>query len=184
MLGRPDQCEKGVHVVIICCQNPFVKLFAVVFVFLLSNSSIAEQDNALETAKAFIAALSDRNAENAVMLLSDKAVLEMPYPLASGENKYGTRRMWGDALRQYIAGITERNSQISFKNTVWRTANDGLVILECDGDLVRSKDSKRYQNRYIILFEVTDGQITLWREYFNPVVAARTFGIPLESLPY
>jgi ketosteroid isomerase-like protein len=151
---------------------------------LFSYSSTASQATSLNTAKAFIAALSERDAESALLLLSQGAVLEMPYPLASGENKYGTRRMWGDALRQYVAGITERNSQISFKNTVWRTANDGIVILECDGDLVRSKDGKRYQNHYIILFEVSDGKITLWREYFNPVVAARTFGIPLESLPY
>ena len=159
-------------------------LFAVVLVFLLSNSSMAGQDNALETAKAFIAALSDRNADNALMLLSDEAVLEMPYPLASGENKYGTQRMWGDPLRKYVRGITERNSTIAFKNSVWRVADDGVLILECDGDMVRAKDGVRYQNRYIILFAVTDGKITLWREYFNPVVAARTFGIPLDSLPY
>lgn len=160
------------------------RLFAVVLVFLLSNSSMAGQDNALETAKAFIAALSDRNADNALMLLSDEAVLEMPYPLASGENKYGTQRMWGDPLRNYVKGITERNSTIAFKNSVWRVADDGVLILECDGDMVRAKDGVRYQNRYIILFSVTDGKITLWREYFNPVVAARTFGIPLDSLPY
>ena len=62
--------------------------------------------------------------------------------------------------------------------TLWRVADDGVLILECDGDMVRAKDGVRYQNRYIILFSVTDGKITLWREYFNSVVAARTFGIP------
>ena len=49
---------------------------------------------------------------------------------------------------------------------------------------MRSSDGQRYQNKYLVLFEVSAGKITLWREYFNPVVAARTFGIPLESLPY
>jgi ketosteroid isomerase-like protein len=171
--------------VITNCHTRFAKLFLVVFVFLLSNPSIAGQSNkALETAKAFIAALSERNADNALMLLSDEAILEMPYPLAIGENKYGTQRMWGNPLRKYVRGITERNSKIAFENKVWRVADDGVLILECDGDLVRSKDGTRYQNRYIILFAVTDGKITLWREYFNPVVAARTFGIPLDSLPY
>ena len=162
---------------------PFAKLCAGILVFLLSSSSVAGQDKALETAKAFIAALSDRDADNALMLLSDEAVLEMPYPLASGENKYGTRRMWGDPLRKYVRGITERNAQIAFRNRVWRVADDGVLILECDGDMIRSKDGARYQNHYIVLFAVKDGKITLWREYFNPVVAARAFGIPLESLP-
>ena len=148
-----------------------------------SPTAVASQAQSLHTAKAFITALSQRNADGALQLLSDEAVLEMPYPLATGENAYGTRKMWGDALRQYVAGIIERNSKISFNNVVWRAANDGAVILECDGDMVRSKDGKKYKNKYIIVFEVADEKITLWREYFNPVVAARTFGIPLESLP-
>jgi ketosteroid isomerase-like protein len=149
-----------------------------------SSASLANQENPLSTAKAFISALSQRDANSALLLLSETAILEMPFPLASGENKYGTQRMWGEPLRQYVTGITERNSQIAFNNAVWRNADDGTVIVECDGDMVRAKDGKRYQNKYIVLFQVSDGKITLWREYFNPVVAARTFGIPLESLPY
>jgi ketosteroid isomerase-like protein len=164
--------------------TPAARLFAVVLLFILSNSSMAGQNNGLETAKAFIAALSDLNADKALMLLSDEAVLEMPYPLASGENKYGTQRMWGDPLHKYVKGITQRNSSIAFENAVWRVADDGVLILECDGDMVRAKDGARYQNRYIVLFAVTNGKITLWREYFNPVVAARAFGIPLDSPPY
>jgi len=184
ILGRLANTSEEFISVITNCHTLFAKLFAVVLLFLLSSLSMAGENNALETAKAFIAALSDRNADNALMLLDDEAVLEMPYPLANGENKYGTRRMWGDPLRKYVKGITERNSKISFENSVWRVADDGVLILECDGDMVRSKDGARYQNHYIVLFAVADGKITLWREYFNPVVAARTFGIPLESLPY
>jgi len=150
---------------------------------LFASAPMASQEEPIHTAKAFISALSQRDANSALLLLSEEAILEMPFPLASGENKYGTQRMWGDPLRQYVTGIMQRNSQIAFNNTVWRQTDDGAVILECDGDLVRSKDGKRYQNKYIVLFQVSDGKITLWREYFNPVVAARTFGIPLESLP-
>lgn len=160
-------------------------IFAIVASLLFFTSSTpANQDDSLSTAKAFLSALSKRDADSALLLLSEEAVLEMPYPLAGGENQYGARRMWGEPLRQYVTGITQRNSKIAFNNTVWRKADDGTVFLECDGDMVRSKDGKRYQNKYILLFQVSDGKITLWREYFNPVVAARTFGIPLESLPY
>ena len=162
----------------------FMAIFLTVLLSSFSHAATQPQAQSLSTAKAFIEALSQRNASDALLLLSEEAVLEMPYPLASGENQYGTRRMWGEPLRKYVNGITQRNSKISFNNSVWRTANDGVVILESDGDMVRAKDGKRYQNHYIVLFEVSDGKITLWREYFNPVVAARTFGIPLESLPY
>jgi uncharacterized protein len=165
-------------------QATFAKFCVAIFVLVIPNLSLAGQDSALDTAKSFITALSSRDADKALLLLADEAILEMPYPLAAGENKYGTRKMWGDPLRQYVRGITARNSQIAFKNEVWRVADDGALILECDGDMIRSKDGARYQNQYIVLFEVKEGKITLWREYFNPVVAARTFGIPLESLPY
>ena len=155
-----------------------------VLLVMYASTPHASQQDPMHTAKAFMAALSQRDADTALLLLSDKAILEMPFPLASGENAYGTKRMWGDPLRHYVKGIMQRNSQIAFNNTVWRQADDGAVILECDGDLVRSSDGQRYQNKYLVLFEVSAGKITLWREYFNPVVAARTFGIPLESLPY
>ncbi len=138
----------------------------------------------LETSQAFLAALTDRNAAAAIEMLDEEAVLEMPYPLAPGENRYGTRKMWGEALRTYVAGIVERNSQIGFTNMTWYETTRGTVLLEAEGDLVRAKDGQSYRNRYVFLFETRDGRITLWREYFNPVVAARTFGIPLESLPY
>jgi len=48
---------------------------------------------------------------------------------------------------------------------------------------IRSKDGARYQNKYIILFKIEDSKIILWREYYNPITAATTFGIPLESIP-
>jgi ketosteroid isomerase-like protein len=161
-----------------------IALLYVVVSTLASVPSFANDDSALLVAKEFILSLTERDAVKTLQLLSEDAILEMPFPLAAGENKYGTRKMWGDALRKYVKGITERNSHIAFENAIWRTAGDGVVVLECDGDMIRSKDGMRYQNKYIVLFEVTNGRITLWREYFNPVVAARTFGIPLESLPY
>lgn len=132
---------------------------------------------------AFIEAISARDAAATIALLAEDAVLEMPFPLAEGENAYGTRRMWGEPLRKYINGIMARNSSLSFSKLEWYPSGDSVVFLECEGDHVRSRDGKRYRNNYILRFEVTDGKITLWREYFNPVIAAHTFGIPLESLP-
>jgi ketosteroid isomerase-like protein len=153
-------------------------------IILASAASLAEETQPADIAKSFINSLTKRDAAAAIALLHDDAVLEMPYPLASGENKYGTHKMWGEPLRIYVKGIVERNSKIAFDNVVWYETDRDTVILEANGDLVRSKDGLRYQNKYLILFETRDGKVITWREYFNPVVAARTFGIPLESLPY
>ena len=161
-----------------------VLLFACAVILLPSGALPAEAREPVQVAEAFISALSQRDADGALQLLDEKAVLEMPFPLAAGENKYGTRKMWGAPLRTYLNGIMQRNSSIAFKNKVWYSSSDGVVFLECDGDMVRSSDGQRYQNSYIVLFKVEKDKIVLWREYFNPVVAARTFGISLESLPW
>jgi ketosteroid isomerase-like protein len=34
-----------------------------------------------------------------------------------------------------------------------------------------------------MLFEARDGKIVRWWEYYNPVIAARAFGAPLETIP-
>jgi ketosteroid isomerase-like protein len=159
-------------------------LFFFILAVLVPATSLAEKAQPVDIAKAFINTLIMRDAAGAIHLLHEDAVLEMPYPLAAGENKYGTRRMWGEPLRIYVNGVVERNSKIAFDNMVWYETGGDTVILECDGDLMRSKDGQRYKNKYVIVFGITNGKISTWREYFNPVVAARTFGIPLDSLPY
>lgn len=157
-------------------------------IFLLLCTSVVagelntEQENALNTAKSFIASFERRDADTALSLLSEDAVLEMPFPLVSGEGSYGTRKIMGEPLRQYISGIPIRNSKIAFHNKVWQVTTAGVVVFEAKGDLIR-KNGKPYKNDYLMLFYIDKGKVLRWKEYFNPVVAARTFGIPLESLP-
>lgn len=156
---------------------------AVLIANLASAAELTEQQRvALQTAQNFITAFEQRDAEKALAYIREDTVLEMPYPLFPGEGKYATRRVTGEALRTYMRGIPVRNSQIAFTAKVWRVSNDSDVILEANGNLVRA-DGTPYRNKYIMVFHIEDGRIASWREYFNPVVAARTFGIPLESLP-
>ena len=164
-------------------QKPGKLVYLFLVFFLASTGAYAKEPQAIDVAKSFIDALSNRDADSAIELLHPDAILEMPYPLAAGENKYGTRRMWGEPLRMYVGGIIERNSKIAFNNMTWHETTSGTAILEADGNLIRAKDGQPYQNRYVILFEAKGGKLITWREYFNPVTAARTFGIPLESLP-
>ena len=148
----------------------------------LAGELSAGQESALNTVKAFISAFENLDADAALALVTEDVVLEMPFPLAPGEGKYGTKKMTGDPLRKYMRGIPVRNSHISFNKKVWRVTTDNVVIFEADGSLVRA-NGKPYKNKYIMVFQVHEKKVASWKEYFNPVVAARTFGIPLESLP-
>ena len=78
--------------------------------------------------------------------------------------------------------VTTLVARIAFDNVIWRTTSDGLVLFEADGDLVYNNGDP-YRNHYLMFFEVADGKIIRWREYYSPVVWARAVGAPLETLP-
>ncbi len=44
-----------------------------------------------------------------------------------------------------------------------------LVFAELDGQGVVAKRGYQYRQKYIILFRVSDGRISHWREYNNPI---------------
>jgi len=95
--------------------SPIKTALVVIFALLMASCSSEPSDEAaLKVAQNFITALEVRDANQAIDRLDEAAVLEVPYPLAAGENVYGSRKMWGKPLREYIHGIVKRNSHISF----------------------------------------------------------------------
>ena len=44
-----------------------------------------------------------------------------------------------------------------------------IVFAELDGQGVVAQSGYRYRQKYIILFRVSDGRISHWREYLNPI---------------
>ena len=71
---------------------------------------------------------------------------------------------------------------LRFENVVWRTTDDGLAVFEGDGRATLP-NGRPYYNHYLMMFEVADGKIARWHEYFNPVTAARVNEMPLDLLP-
>jgi ketosteroid isomerase-like protein len=141
-----------------------------------------QSDEALRVAKQLIDALERRDAEGVIACLHERVVLELPFPIVEGENTTGTRRQVGEAVHAYVRHSKELTSRNQFNNVVWRTTSDGLAMFQSDGDCTLS-DGRAYLNHYLFLFEISDGKVIRWVEYLNPVIAARAFGAPLESIP-
>jgi ketosteroid isomerase-like protein len=99
-----------------------------------------------------------------------------------GDNVTGSKRNTGAGVHQYLRDVKERTSEINFSNVIWRTTHDGLAIFQADGRLSFT-DGRPYENHYLMMFEVAGGKIVYWREYFSPIIWARAFGVPLDSLP-
>jgi ketosteroid isomerase-like protein len=142
----------------------------------------AESNEALDVAKSFIAAFTRRDGETLSSVLHDNVILESPYPLVKGENVPGSKRCQGASVHAHMKNIKNVVGSLQFKNVVWRTTNDGLVLFQADGDLTLP-NGRPYLNHYLFLFEVAAGRIVRWHEYYSPVIAARANEIPLDSIP-
>jgi hypothetical protein len=137
---------------------------------------------ALELGRKIIAGLEAKDAEAIIAVLADDVVLEVPFPLVAGEDTTGSRRQRGAAVREYLYDSNRRTSEVRFANTKWRTTDDAIAMFQGDGEIVLS-DGRPYLNHYLMLFEAAGGKIVRWWEYYNPVIAARAFGAPLETIP-
>jgi len=52
----------------------------------------------------------------------------------------------------------------------------GIVIMEGQSRGSFGDGRPDYLNRYVFILTITDGLVTRWREYFNPLEGARVFG--------
>ncbi len=142
----------------------------------------AASDETLRIAQEFMAAFQRRDAATLLSMLHEEAVLEVAFPFLKGEGGMGNARQTGAAVRAYVEAFRRLSAEVHFSNSVWRTTSDGLALFQTDS-VMRLANGKIYPNHYLFFFGVTDGKIAWWREYYNPVAAARGMGVPLDEMP-
>lgn len=83
-----------------------------------------------------------------------------------------------DALRSYFTAITETPlNHTAFENmTVYETDDPEVIIAEYDAIGTVTSTGQPYRLRYLQIVRVRDGQIVLWRDYWNPLAAAELLG--------
>jgi hypothetical protein len=89
------------------------------------------------------------------------------------------RRLEGrETLRAYFGAITGTPlKHASFENmTVYETADPEVIIAEYDAHGTVTSTGQSYQLRYVQVVKVRDSQITLWRDYWDPLASAELLG--------
>jgi ketosteroid isomerase-like protein len=141
----------------------------------LSQQANAEpvSSERIEIVRRFIQAVEAKDIDTINQLITDNIVLEQPY----SELQPGGVRVEGkEAANAFFNRIFSRYSQIRFVDVVFRQSEfDNAVILEGQGDFRVANNQSVYRNQYIGVLEIVDGQITLIREYFNPLVEPEAF---------
>jgi limonene-1,2-epoxide hydrolase len=78
-----------------------------------------------------------------------------------------------EAITEFIAGFTAAFDGIDFQ--VHRQVSDGSVVMNERTDVMRRKDGGQIPLPVTGVFEVVDGQITAWRDYFDLATVTSAF---------
>jgi limonene-1,2-epoxide hydrolase len=79
-----------------------------------------------------------------------------------------------EAIKQFIAGFTAGFDGIDFQ--VHRQVSDGNVVMNERTDVMHRKDGGEIPLPVTGVFEVVDGRIAAWRDYFDLATVTSAFG--------
>ena len=106
-------------------------------------------------------------------LVTKNIVLEQPF---SEEQPGGIRVKGRQAANAFFNRAFSQYSQIRFVDVVIRQSRfDNTVIIEAKGDFIVASNQEPYRNQYVFILKVVNGQISLIREYFNPLLVPEIF---------
>ena len=79
-----------------------------------------------------------------------------------------------EAIKEFIAGFTAGFDGIDFQ--VHRQISDGNVVMNERTDVMHRKDGGESPLPVTGVFEVVDGRIAAWRDYFDLATVTSAFG--------
>jgi ketosteroid isomerase-like protein len=133
-----------------------------------------------DLARAYLTALEQKDLEGLLAILTEDAVLEMPFDV-SGTNS--PRDLWrgiDGAAAHYGQAFTDVASITFTDVAISPTIDPNVIFAEALGDMAMV-NGRPYNNRYVFRFDLRDGKIRRIREYGNPVTSAISFGLPLPA---
>ena len=117
--------------------------------------------------------LSTGRIEECVDLFTPDGVLESPYAPAGYPSKVSGR----SGLRQYISNSAKFFRMQFMDLRFHETAEPSLVIAEFRSQGVALATGRHYEQRNISVVETTEGKISRYVDYWNPLVAERALRI-------
>jgi ketosteroid isomerase-like protein len=123
----------------------------------------------------FLTGLEKKDMAQVNAVWAEDAVQEMPY-VPEG---FPSRVVGRDALIRQYAAWPEVSGRARFTDGIrfYPTRDPRIVFVEYHGVTEVVPTKRTYDQRYGGLFHVDNGKITLFREYFDPNVFAKAFGL-------
>lgn len=129
-----------------------------------------------QAVETFFAGLEAMDVPRAVGAFAEDGVQLMPYSPEGFPSRLDGRAA---ILRQY-GGLPENYSSMRFPREILATEDPERFVVRYTGEIAL-KAGGRYDNTYVGLFTVRDGQIREFVEFFDPIILQRAFGSRLQD---
>lgn len=124
-----------------------------------------------EIVSRFLEAEGKQDVQGMADVLADDIVFEMPFLALPGlPNRVEGKGTVVEFLEQFLGKERGMFTGWDLHNIrIYPSSDPDLVFAELDGQGVVVKSGYQYRQKYIILFRISDGRISHWREYNNPI---------------
>lgn len=121
----------------------------------------------------FLALLAAKNIEAWIQLWADDGVQEMPYSPPG----FPTRIEGKTAIYRHYSSLPDAYSRMAFPDLkIYPMLDPNLLLAEYRGEIDIAATGQAYNNYYCALFQLCNGHIVLFKEYFNPIILSEAFG--------
>lgn len=121
----------------------------------------------VEVVEQALRAMGELRMDDLFALIADDLVLELPFRAGGFP-----QTLVGDDARAFMKLVNRLFDRMDFwEITVHGPTPSGVIAAEYKSNGL-TKTGKAYPNVYAAFFEVRDGKVSRWREYYNPDVVA------------
>lgn len=129
-----------------------------------------------ELAERFLNALTTRDINKVMPLWNEGGVMEFPFAPGGSPNKF----QGAEAIRTTLSSAFEMRPRMKFFDVKsYQAADSDFAFIEFKGDMTL-KSGQPYNNIYIAKVEAHEGKLSLFKEFFNPLVDLEA-GNPREA---
>jgi len=126
--------------------------------------------NGKEIVRRLLEAGAKQDVQGMADVLSENIVFEMPFALPGLPDRVEGKATVVRFLEQFLGKEHGMFTGWDFYNIrIYPGGDPDLFFTEYDGRGVVAKSGYQYRQKYITMFRVSDGRISHWREYLNPI---------------
>jgi ketosteroid isomerase-like protein len=126
--------------------------------------------NGKEIVSRFLEAEAKQDVQGMADVLAEDIVFEMPFALQGLPDRVEGKGTVVEFLEQFLGKERGMFTGWELSNIrIYPAGDPDLFFTELDGQGVVFQSGYQYRQKYIILFRISDGRISLWREYLNPI---------------